>query len=732
MKDGREPVIRVPIMIIGQERSGKTSLKNSLKGQLFNPNEESTDGVERDSSHFSVTTEIWRTGETKQGPDSDSAVSFHNRVARVVADNVKAKEATEEIPPAQSVRITWGTKDKEAVHVPVVEDVVDVAPLQTEGPASELENLPRKVLKEESTVQPELPPLTAKCVAKLLKESKKTADERVYSILWDFGGQSVYYATHPIFLTTKALYVLAYDLSKIPGDEAPFVSKEGVFGPIKDIHCKKTNEDYLHLWLSSISNLPSESGSSQSKKLPEMLPPVILVCTHADQCGVDAEGRAKKLYGTLRSCNKHLSNTYFVVDNTKSGSGDECLEVRRLRKELLAVAKELLQMRTHIPFKWLSFEEALKDRVKEGKTFIDLKEARSIALEECRIDDDEQFVTMLNFLHDQRIIIHFDDSPKMRNMVILDPQWLIDLFRKVITVKPYDRTAAEEYDENMWENLEVNGILDDKLLQTVWGPLLHEETMENLIAIMEKFSLLCSLPSVNNQKQYLVPAALNSPPVNLVNDLLSEAFISPLFIRFKRRSLRHPGDYTDSGHLPVPLGLFPRLVVKFLRQSIKEDICPLYQNIFQGFAKFPVVPKGYSVILNCRSSCIQVIVQKEPQTAIETTIGHEVRRKLGAILQSLQEECFWLKSMEYEFCVICSVCCSKYKCSANYCKQHLTEDCKKEGCLHFWSESALQKKPECKSTFATNTLVPVQDVSPWFKFPWIQVTVSLKDEYCNS
>lgn len=727
------PVMRVPIMIIGQERAGKTSLKRSLKGQLFNPKEKSTDGIERDTSYFSVTTEIWCTGETKQEPDSDSAVSFHNRVAHVVVNNLKAEEATEEITPSESVRNTVGSEDKEAVHVPAVKDVVDVVALPTESPASQFGNLPVKVRKEEPTVKQELPPATAKCVAKLLKESPKTEDERVYSILWDFGGQSVYYATHPIFLTTKALYVLACDLSKIPEERAPFVSKEGVFGPIEDIHSTKTNEDYLRLWLSSISTLPSESGSSGSKKLPEMLPPVILVCTHADQCGVDAEGRAKKLYGTLRSRSKHLSNTYFVVDNTKSGSGDECLEVRRLREELLAVAKELLQMRTPIPIKWLSFEEALKNRVEKGKTFIDLKEARSIALEECGIDDDEQFVTLLNFLHDLRIIIHFDDSPKMRNMVILDPQWLVNLFRKVITVKPYDRTAVEEYDENMWKNLQFNGILDDKLLQTVWGPLLQKETMENLIAIMEKFSLLCSLPSVNNRKQYLVPAALNSPPVSLVNDLLSEAFIPPLFIRFKRqRSLEHPGDYTDSEYLPVPLGLFPRLVVKFLRQSIKEDISPLYRNIFLGFAKFPVLPKGYSVILNCLSSCIQVTVQKEPQTVSGTTIGHEVRLKLGAILQSLQEECFWLKSMEYEFCVICSVCCSKYKCSANYCKQHLTKDCEKEGCLHFWSESALQKKPECKSTFATNRVVPVEDVSPWFKFPWIQVKVLLKDEYCNS
>ncbi len=41
-------------MLIGQERSGKTSLKKSLKGQVFNPDEDSTDGIAVDPSHFSV------------------------------------------------------------------------------------------------------------------------------------------------------------------------------------------------------------------------------------------------------------------------------------------------------------------------------------------------------------------------------------------------------------------------------------------------------------------------------------------------------------------------------------------------------------------------------------------------------------------------------------------------------------------------------------------------------
>ena len=64
--EGRGYARRVPVMIIGQERTGKTSLKRSLKGELFNPNEGSTKGIETDPSYFKVSTDVWRTGKKSE------------------------------------------------------------------------------------------------------------------------------------------------------------------------------------------------------------------------------------------------------------------------------------------------------------------------------------------------------------------------------------------------------------------------------------------------------------------------------------------------------------------------------------------------------------------------------------------------------------------------------------------------------------------------------------------
>ena len=48
METGKVKVYRVRIMLLGQERAGKTSLKKSLLGLPFDPEEESTVGVEVD------------------------------------------------------------------------------------------------------------------------------------------------------------------------------------------------------------------------------------------------------------------------------------------------------------------------------------------------------------------------------------------------------------------------------------------------------------------------------------------------------------------------------------------------------------------------------------------------------------------------------------------------------------------------------------------------------------
>ena len=731
LEEGKASVKRLPIMLIGQGRAGKTSLKKSLMGDRFDAEEESTTGIEMDPSHWRVTTEIWKTGECGLLACKDSAISFDHHAARLIARDLTDKNQVSKATTGESSQ----TSETDQSFLTRQVD-------SSEGPNQTSSNATILIQGQEKV---QMPDDLANLTTKLICESTEVDDEgEIYSTLWDFGGQSVYYVTHPLFLTSRAIYLLVCDLSQNPSDETTPLLKQGMFTKLEDSFGSKTNLDYLHSWLSSVASLASNDDEVQtghlSEKLPKKLPPVILVCTHADQPydGRDSATVAAEIFGFLqgKSYSGHLLDSVFAVDNTKSGTLPECPEVLRLRKEILAVAKELPQINEQIPLKWLRFEKELQDRIEEGCKWISFSEAREIAVEVCHISDEGEFVTLMKLLHDQRIIIHFDDTPNLNKMVILDIQWLIDVFKKVITIKPYDGKQRQHKD--LWIKLEKTGILDEKLLEHAWGPLYnHKETLESLIEIMEKFSLLCVWPSSDVSKEYLVPSMLMShPPEDIIR-----------LVKSSRSQI--PSLYLTFNSSQVPIGLFPRMVLHFYQWCSKEWPSPRKPQFYQKFVRFHIDPEaGCSVILLCHSSFIEIVVHRaisEVRNLSErlmtmakvspnllnhlpdVTVARAVRRQVELMLECMRKEFVWLRNMECKMKVLCSVCCSDG--TVHYCHDHGIKECKQEECLHFWSEAELRSGQQfCdRSVVAGNLKLNPQLLRSWFAVVDDQVSIFQKD-----
>ena len=69
---------------------------------------------------------------------------------------------------------------------------------------------------------------------------------------------------------------------------------------------------------------------------------------------------------------------------------------------------------------------------------LNLRELQTYARVNCFINDEEEFTTMVDFYHDLGIII------KHCSTVILSAEWLIDLFRQLITIPPFNETVRSE------------------------------------------------------------------------------------------------------------------------------------------------------------------------------------------------------------------------------------------------------------------------------------------------
>ncbi|XP_044169489.1 uncharacterized protein LOC114951217 [Acropora millepora] len=723
LEEGETRVRRIPLMLIGQARSGKTSLKKSLKGIPFNPHEDSTVGVDVDPSYFKVTTETWKIGKEDQVTDKEAKSYFEYNLGRQVVKNLKhdenqPKTDSEEQSVSERNEVTEDSPSQMFAHGASSMHSVARTLSKTEKDGNHtFETTDDKWYPEQTTERDDAlsPQKTLKDIESLLPDllavDQVEGEDDIYSLLWDFAGESVYYETHILFLTSRAIFLLTYDLSRDPYEKALPVKKQEMFKVVEDRIGTKTNLDYLDYWMTSVSLVSSQgkdhevNQASASTVLPKTLPPVFLVCTHADQPydGKDPRDLALEVYGELqeKSYSTHLCGK-FEVDNTKSGEKPECPGVSRLRESIRAVAKELPQMKEFIPIKWLKFEKMLQVFLNNGHKWISIERAKKIAYDFCQIHSDVAFKTAIDFLHDQRILIHFDNTTELNKLVILDLQWLIDVMKKVITIKRYDDGEGEF--KFLWRKLEKEGILEEKLLQHVWGPLTGEAaTFESLIAIMEKFSLLCSWPASDglSSRKYLVPSMLKSHPPEHITKLIVSARLPSLFIKF------------ESGQ--VPSRLFPRLVTQFLLWGKDEFWSSVNPQLYQNFARlFTAKDDKCSVVLFCHSSSIEVVVHGG-NGSYEVSCAQSVFKQLLLMLECMRKEFFWLESMRYLAGVVCTICCRGRK--VEFCHTHGKNDCEREECLHFISESELRSANEfitcTRSPTALNNKVCIKDFSAW-------------------
>ena len=97
LKRGKVKVYRARIMLIGQSRAGKTSLKKSLLGLPFDPKEESAEGFKTHPTKFEIAIEQatnWKRTDEKFGV-SQFASHLAIMVARELQENKDEKRGDE-------------------------------------------------------------------------------------------------------------------------------------------------------------------------------------------------------------------------------------------------------------------------------------------------------------------------------------------------------------------------------------------------------------------------------------------------------------------------------------------------------------------------------------------------------------------------------------------------------------------------------------------------------------
>nr|AOW69254.1 hypothetical protein [Calliactis polypus] len=711
LQQGKVVVYRGRIMLVGQERAGKTSLKKSLLGLPFNPGEESTVGVEIDPSCCCV--EVDNVKNWQRTDHTHIVSDFDDNLARMIADDLKKVEDDREVKQEdESMDITQDEKGTmcQVVQQQLQEESGDDTKdgnVETEEPPTipEIQEISednptgRSMTPEPDRVPEDVTERVVQILQGLNLEESSTKPQTTISI-WDFAGQHLYYASHPVFLSPRAVYLLVYNLSKDLNMEAEPCVRQGAFDILLENADKQTNLEAILSWLVSIHSIrpndqeESEADLKDSGKCPYIRPPVIVVGTNADQPFEDPKKMEISIKKSLsgKGYQQHLVKPFFTVNNTRS-SADE--GIQRLQEKIIEVFGMEPYMGEHIPLRWLNFEKVIKALVEKKKTYYLLfADLEKIVHEVCYIEDRDEIRAMLDFYHDLGVIIKHGDT------VVLQTQWLIDLFRKLITVRPYDDQNPKF--EECWNDLEESGILRMELVEHVFSELLDSgQSKEDLLAMMEHYGLIAAFNQVSDtgETRYFVPAQLTSSPEELQRLQPSPTGPCALYVHF-----------VDGF---VPHGLYSFLVSKFIAWCSKDG-SPHAPNLFRNVSRFIVGKSSdYELVVICRKRYLKVILrglQTNKSFLYEPAVA--IRRFIESTLQEISEECHWYRSLKYQLSVLCPSCSQSTKA----CMKHRVVTCGNDDCIHLLAVND-HKIMVCTKSFGKDSRPEVENLEAWYSTP---------------
>ncbi|XP_072025629.1 LOW QUALITY PROTEIN: uncharacterized protein [Amphiura filiformis] len=729
---GTKPVYRTRLMLVGQDRVGKTSLKKSLTGQRNVLGETSTDGIDTmDTCQINVEdAKAWQVHDTNSTEDNidsgqqkgilDGSSGIEEEYAHAIASNIaqellnqmkNEKKETEIVESENSKEnmerkisgegkesgdeTTDSNKTAEEQEISGESDVTkdQESEKECDTKSNSLEQFTQsldKNLSERVTQLVEEILAKAKASEETEKEGEGTTKEDANSnniilSIWDFAGQSVYYTTHQVFLSSRAVYVIVFDLSHDLDATAQTQIRRGENEQVEWSKSEFTNLDFMDFWMRSIHAHTAEN-TNKTYDNKTLSPPIFIVGTHRKSLNDDpavqkrmAEEKFRRIRHNLmgKPYAGHIVHTYYAVENNVDDDEDD--QVVKLRKHIEEVSSNEPYMGEHMPLKWLRFEKAVSEATENGTNYLSLDKVRDIA-NELGIKSEDDLQIMLQFYHDLGVIIYYGNNgavdESLRNTVILKPQWLVDVFRKVITVNDIDEQWAK-FSES-WNKLDEEGILEDKLINHMWREIMEQKPA--LIGLMEKFDLLCErIPPKKSKskstqssagKSFFVPCRLREGPNR--EDLLADA---KKYITFY---------LTFGGFLPD--GLFHRILTRAVRWSQEQGgrEPKLYYRQARFFVDdshdfvLEMAPARYARL---KLTILRVDVYDDADDGTKHIQGDtvnpnavaKVRHFIDSTLMDLRK--MWMKRIQFEFSVQC-IC-------GRRCKHHQEEACKQDTCIHF-------------------------------------------------
>ena len=233
----------------------------------------------------------------------------------------------------------------------------------------------------------------------------------------------------------------------------------------------------------------------------------------------------------------------FTLQTTKKGNDDD---FQKLRNHLLQSFAKQKSWGANIPTRWQKLEADLVEKVSNDKRqYIEMSKLKNMGQPYGM--DDTDIEAFLKLQTDLRNFLHFRVQ-KLRNIVIIDPQWLVDKCKEVITHPEFFN--SRNLSQATLDNLK-KGIITEENLEELW----NREESEFLTDLMLNFNLFTQIEHTETEGQwYLIPCMMPES----YNDVAQ--YYSSMIYLYNASHIAHTGDR-------LHVGTFNRLLSACTRAS---------------------------------------------------------------------------------------------------------------------------------------------------------------------
>ena len=513
---GEAPSRTFKITFVGPEGSGKTSSIRTLLGKKFNPNEPSTIGA---VLNIQAIMKLF-TGTTST--DEVNECDF-------TAFKLESLHTTgwKEASTVDIQRLLEKEYNKEMYSKLIFDHQPNI--IDTEDFSSESSNTNNEEVKAVSDTE------EMRWVTENNSKYKSAKDvvfgdkvEKLdnHASISDFAGQLTFFSFQLFFLKKRDVVVLTFNAfleltaEVIPRERYDYAkNKRTAAGMMTTIH-------NLHFWLKSISahagtnNVPQHCISLRS-------PTAILCATHAEKLSkAQKDDIEKQIFESLKGkpYADHLpidfKNAIVFISNKKRKKFKS--NIAFLQGVLLkAAAPAYLEER---PISYLKLEQLIAIEVKNGSNIISIT-AFTALVNKAGISgdkDSESVAAALQYCSDRGTLLHFSEVEILSTVVFISPQWLSEIFSKIITIHDQvtDNNASLYH---AWQRYDKYAILEEKFFDHILRLASVLDHKEIIISLMQSFNLLAqiptstcfigeSIPPPRDGRVFIVPALLLHNP----------------------------------------------------------------------------------------------------------------------------------------------------------------------------------------------------------------------------